>query len=71
MAVPARLKQIRSQTMEQDPVCGMLINPKEATGAREYQRTTYYFCSPNCLTKFDQAPQRYVEKQQSRSDKTP
>ncbi|HZR02561.1 MAG TPA: YHS domain-containing protein [Burkholderiales bacterium] len=47
--------------MERDPVCGMLVDPKEAAGARDYQDTTYYFCSPSCVAKFDEAPQRYLE----------
>ena len=47
--------------MERDPVCGMLVDPKEAAAARDYQGTTYYFCSPSCAAKFDQVPQRYLE----------
>ncbi|MFZ5589996.1 MAG: YHS domain-containing protein [Pseudomonadota bacterium] len=49
--------------MEKDPVCGMLVNPKQSAGQRNYQAKTYYFCSPNCLGKFDQAPVRYVGKE--------
>ena len=47
--------------MEKDPVCGMLVDPKQATGQRVYQGKTYHFCSPACLAKFDQAPARYVQ----------
>lgn len=54
--------------MERDPVCGMLVDPKQAAGVRDYQGKTYYFCSPNCLTKFDQAPQRYVNSERPSSD---
>ena len=46
--------------MEKDPVCGMLVDPKQAAGQRQHLGKTYYFCSPDCLKKFDQAPQRYV-----------
>jgi Cu+-exporting ATPase len=46
--------------MERDPVCGMLVDPRDAAGSREYQGQVYYFCSPACLAKFDQAPQCYV-----------
>lgn len=46
--------------MEKDPVCGMLVDPKQAAGQRQHQGKTYYLCSPDCLKKFDQAPQRYV-----------
>ncbi|MFZ5594095.1 MAG: YHS domain-containing protein [Pseudomonadota bacterium] len=46
--------------MEKDPVCGMLVDPKQAAGQRRYQEKTYYLCSPSCLDRFDRAPQRYV-----------
>ena len=46
--------------MEKDPVCGMLVDPKQAAGQRQHQGKTYYFCSLDCLKKFDQAPQRYA-----------
>lgn len=47
--------------MEKDPVCGMLVDPKQAVGQRQYQGKIYYLCSPACLARFDQAPQRYVQ----------
>ena len=46
--------------MEKDPVCGMLVDPKQAVGQRSYNGKIYYFCSPGCLAKFDQAPERYA-----------
>lgn len=46
--------------MEKDPVCGMLVDPQRAAGQRQHQEHTYYFCSPICLSRFDQAPERYV-----------
>ncbi len=49
--------------MERDPVCGMLVDPGDAAGSREYQGQVYYFCSPACLAKFEQAPQRFVDAQ--------
>jgi P-type Cu+ transporter len=51
--------------MEKDPVCGMLVRPEEAAGMREYEGRTYYFCSADCRGKFDQAPERYVERRTS------
>lgn len=47
--------------MEKDPVCGMLVDPKQAAGQRTVEGIIYHFCSPSCLAKFDQAPQRYVK----------
>jgi YHS domain-containing protein len=43
-----------------DLVCGMEIDPKEAAGKSEYQRRTYYFCSPDCKKAFDKEPEKYV-----------
>lgn len=46
--------------MEKDPVCGMLVDPKQAAGQRTVQGKTYHFCSANCLAKFDKTPERYL-----------
>ncbi|HZP94619.1 MAG TPA: YHS domain-containing protein [Burkholderiales bacterium] len=46
--------------MERDPVCGMLVDTKEAAGSRDYGGKTYYFCSQNCLDRFSKNPKRYV-----------
>ena len=46
--------------MEKDPVCGMLVDPAKAAGERVHEGTMYYFCSPDCLKKFDRAPRRYL-----------
>ena len=43
-----------------DPVCGMEIDSKEATGTSEYQGETYYFCSEHCKKAFDKEPEKYV-----------
>ncbi|MEW5756305.1 MAG: YHS domain-containing protein [Pseudomonadota bacterium] len=49
--------------MEKDPVCGMLMDPRQAAGQRRYQGQIYHFCSLDCLAKFDQAPARYAERE--------
>jgi Cu+-exporting ATPase len=46
--------------MATDPVCGMTVDEQSAAGRATYQGTTYYFCSPHCLHKFQAAPQDYV-----------
>jgi YHS domain-containing protein len=48
--------------MSKDPVCGMMVDEKTAAGKSEYNGKTYYFCAPGCKTKFDQNPQRYINK---------
>jgi Cu+-exporting ATPase len=46
--------------MERDPVCGMMVDPKQAPATSEYQGKTYYFCAPGCKKQFDENPERYV-----------
>ena len=48
--------------MVKDPVCGMQIDEKSASGKSEYQGRVYYFCSPGCKAKFDKAPEKYAGK---------
>ena len=49
--------------MEKDPVCGMLVDAPRAVGQRTAAGKTYYFCSANCLAKFDAKPGRYVSQE--------
>jgi YHS domain-containing protein len=44
-----------------DPVCGMMVDPKNAAGQSEFQGKTYYFCSTHCKMAFDKEPQKYVQ----------
>lgn len=46
-----------------DPVCGMSIAPQDAVGHLDYEGTTYYFCNPSCLEKFQATPGWYVDDQ--------
>lgn len=48
--------------MVKDPVCGMMIDEKTAAGQSDYQGQTYYFCAPICKTRFDENPQKYLNK---------
>jgi Cu+-exporting ATPase len=43
-----------------DPVCGMTVDPATAPAKTTYQGTTYYFCNPSCLKKFEADPQKYL-----------
>jgi P-type Cu+ transporter len=47
-----------------DPVCGMTIEKSSADGPAEYQGRQYYFCSPGCLKKFEQEPEKYATSEQ-------
>ena len=46
--------------MEKDPICGMLIDHAKVAGKNVHEGRTYYFCSTDCMKKFEQAPQRYA-----------
>jgi P-type Cu+ transporter len=56
--------------MAKDPVCGMVIDEKTASGTSVYKGQTYYFCSSGCKKSFDQNPEKYVS-QASTSGETP
>ncbi|MBE3066604.1 MAG: cation transporter, partial [Chloroflexi bacterium] len=43
-----------------DPVCGMEIDPKNAFAAREHMGQKFYFCSADCVGKFDADPHHYA-----------
>jgi len=43
-----------------DPVCGMEIEPNSAFVTRQSKGQTFYFCSANCVQKFDAAPEKYI-----------
>jgi Cu+-exporting ATPase len=43
-----------------DPVCGMTIDPADASGRWDYKGQTYYFCHPSCLARFKAAPDSFL-----------
>ena len=45
-----------------DPVCDMTVDPEKAAGHVEYKGETYYFCSTHCVRKFQDDPERYLNK---------
>lgn len=45
--------------MVKDPVCGMMIDPKDAYATREHAGQIFYLCSKECTDKFDADPHRY------------
>ena len=45
-----------------DPVCGMTVDPQSAAGFYEYKGKPYYFCSTQCLHKFREEPERFLNK---------
>ena len=47
-----------------DPVCGTKVDVDWAAGRVDYEGETYYFCTPMCHRKFEEAPQRYLQANQ-------
>ncbi len=45
-----------------DLVCGMSVDEKTSAGRSLYKGTSYYFCSPNCLRKFEANPSAFVSR---------
>ena len=45
-----------------DPVCDMTVDPETAAGSFEYKGTNYYFCSKHCVQRFQEEPEKYLNK---------
>jgi Cu+-exporting ATPase len=46
---------------EDDPVCGMKVDPAKAAASIEYDGATFYFCSQGCAAKFRATPEKYEQ----------
>ena len=51
----------RRVPVNQDPVCGMQVDPAKSAGQIQHQGKTYYFCSAGCKRKFEESPDRYAK----------
>lgn len=47
--------------MEKDPVCGMNVDPANATHKTQHNGKTYYFCSPGCKKAFEANPGKFLD----------
>jgi YHS domain-containing protein len=50
----------RRQVEAIDPVCGMSVDPAEASYVSEYRGEKYYFCCGGCKQTFDAHPENYL-----------
>ena len=57
---PGHYRHERGVEVVQDPVCGMTLSVNRAAGVRTAPGRTFYFCSADCLAKFDREPERYA-----------
>ena len=46
--------------MATDPVCGMVVDEKNALAQGHYQGVDYYFCSKACLERFSASPKEFI-----------
>lgn len=46
--------------MEKDPVCHMMVDPKNAKWTSEHMGMKYYFCAPGCRFLFEKEPEKYL-----------
>ncbi len=49
-----------SAPKEEDPVCGMMVDPQKAVGKVEHAGKTYYFCSSRCAERFQNEPEKFL-----------
>jgi YHS domain-containing protein/predicted transcriptional regulator len=49
-----------ANAMATDPVCGMHVPMNTAAGTSMFDGATFYFCSADCLQKFNQRPEAYA-----------
>ena len=54
------LPVLSGEPRERDPVCGMTVDPKKASGKSDYRGRTYYFCSPRCAERFAKEPEKFL-----------
>ena len=43
-----------------DPICGMIVNPKNSAASYEFNGEVFYFCCPGCKEKFELEPTAYI-----------
>jgi YHS domain-containing protein len=43
-----------------DPVCDMKVTERDVKYKSDYKGRTYYFCSYDCMKKFQDDPEKYL-----------
>lgn len=61
--MPSKETDLSQAQQNEDPVCGMDVEPSSAAGECDHAGTTYYFCSAGCLEKFKADPNQYLTEQ--------
>jgi YHS domain-containing protein len=48
--------------LARDVVCGRDIKPEHSKGETEYGGETYFFCSEECLLRFEESPAEFASE---------
>jgi Cu+-exporting ATPase len=48
-----------------DPVCKMVVREGSEAAKWDYKGTTYYFCNPSCMKRFQAEPERFLAQPKS------
>ena len=51
---------VTENAQAEDPVCGMVVEKSPETLSHEYEGQSYHFCSRDCLVKFKENPEQYI-----------
>ncbi len=54
-----------------DPVCGMNVDPHHTEHRASHEGNTWYFCSARCRQRFEEAPDTYLQEQDTPSEPAP
>lgn len=54
-----------NKEMHKDPICNMDVS-SDSKYHYNYGDKEYYFCSENCLLKFQKDPERYLNKEEKK-----
>jgi YHS domain-containing protein len=55
------MRPAAAQTKARDPVCGMLVDPCAAAQG-SHGGHSYFFCSPECRSRFEDHPDQYLAR---------
>lgn len=60
-SAPSKIRRDGDNASLQDPVCGMVVAP-DGPHRWEHGGRSFAFCSGSCLAKFQQEPEKYLQK---------
>jgi P-type Cu+ transporter len=56
----SKMQEARSEKLERDPICGMIVDPLKAAAEVQHAGKTYYFCSARCAERFSNGPEKFL-----------